>query len=331
MANYRFDLKNLIPASVMLSAMECVNNVEAAEYITEQTGIEVTRQNVRYWRLQHENAKGKQTFNKAAANRELKESFVPRTPTPNDDAALHPVYDPEREYRAIMVIPDLHTPYHHPDSFEFLRWVRDQYLPDIVVNLGDETDGHAISFHNSDPNLDSAGVELEKARAALSILEADFPNLLLMHSNHGSLVYRKAKAHGLPVEFIRPYREVLFPEGNGQGWQWMYDLKLHTPQGPVLFKHQATGDVLSAAAHEGLSLVVGHSHSKFEIQYGASSQRLYYGVTSGCLIDKQSLAFAYGKDFPKKPIIGCTVILEGIPVLIPMHLDSSGRWTLRSK
>lgn len=47
--------------------------------------------------------------------------------------------------------------------FPFLRHVRDTYGPDMVVNMGDETDGHAISFHDSDPNLDSAGVELEKA------------------------------------------------------------------------------------------------------------------------------------------------------------------------
>ena len=38
------------------------------------------------------------------------------------------------------------------------------------------------------------------------------------------------------------------------------------------------------------------------------------------------MAFAYGKHTLKKPIIGCSVILDGRPMLIPMVLDYNGRW-----
>ena len=49
-------------------------------------------------------------------------------------------------------------------------------------------------------------------------------------------------------------------------------------------------------------------------------------MTVGCLINPKSLAFAYGKNFSKRPIIGMGVILDGVPVLIPMLLDKHGRW-----
>ena len=54
--------------------------------------------------------------------------------------------------------------------------------------------------------------------------------------------------------------------------------------------------------------------------------RLFFGAYTGCLIDKDSLAFAYGKVFPRKPILGVLMIVDGVPVNIPMILDEEGRW-----
>lgn len=46
----------------------------------------------------------------------------------------------------------------------------------------------------------------------------------------------------------------------------------------------------------------------------------------GCLADDNSLALAYNKINPKRPIVSLGVIIEGIPQLIPMILDKKGRW-----
>jgi len=237
------------------------------------------------------------------------------------------------EHNLILVIPDLHIPYHHQDAFDFLSQLKGIYAHErpTVVCLGDELDNHALSFHDSDPNLDSAGAELNRAREAVSQLESIFPEMRLCHSNHGSLHYRRAKAHGIPVEYLRTYREVLFPNGKGQGWDWAYSHELQTKNGPVLFRHQCTGNPKDAAAHEGTNLVVGHHHGRFDLAYGASTRRLYWGATSGCLLDKDSLAFAYGREAMHKPILGAMVIINGIPTHIPMILDEEGRWINRSK
>ena len=279
----------------------------------------VSRQLVRYWRSIFVENNG----NLACTDNKLKQDRVLITPQPDDDFGSTEFIPKCAE--SILFIPDLHAPYQHQDTLQFLMAVKQAFTPDLSVCAGDELDYHALSFHDSDPNLDSAGAELEKGKVFLQSLHDVFPQLLLCHSNHGSMVFRRAKAHGIPVQMIKKYRDVIFPKHGAPEWSWAYGWRIDTPLGPVLFKHQAT-NVLTEAAHNACNLVVGHNHGNFEISYSASSAHLYYGVVGGCLIDKDSLAFAYGKHTVRKPIIGCTMILRGRPVLIPMIMNTEGRW-----
>lgn len=288
----------------------------------------VTRQLVRYW-LRHLNKKkanGEPYVGTTVLDREIRNDIKLRKPSPKDDLAI--AGPTEQTYERILVIPDQHAPYHHVDALAFLAAVAAKYDPDYVINLGDETDGHALSMHDSDPSLNSAGAELAEARIFIQDLAKMFPIMDICHSNHGSLVYRRAFKSGIPAEYIKPYREVLFPKGGGDGWTWDEKFDITLPNGErVIFQHQSSGDILNNAAMERASLVQGHEHGKFEIQYRASTTDLYFSMISGCLIDHKALAFAYGKLFPKKPIIGCSVIIDSLPHLIPMVLDSDGRWT----
>lgn len=284
----------------------------------------VSRQLVRFWRQIFIDNGGSQ----AKAKREIISERKLVQPSPSDDLGETSV---PKLAKRIMTIGDTHAPYTHPDALAFLESLKASYKPDVVVHMGDETDGHAISFHDSDPNLDSAGVELEKAKVWLEKLHDIFPELLVCDSNHGSLIYRRAKAHGLPVQFIKKYRDILFPEHGAPGWSWADAWVLETELGPVRFQHQVSGDFMLNAAHERTSIVLGHEHGRFEVQYAASSTALYFGAYSGCLIDRKSMAFAYGKLTRKKPLLGCLVITNGCPQLIPMLLDEEGRWVGRAK
>lgn len=302
------------------------DNSEAAEVYTEVHNGKhpVSRQLVRYWRSIFIENNG----SKSKANHGLQEARKIIQPSPTDD--IGDTFVPG-VCRRILVVGDLHAPYTHPDAIDFLRSVRDEYSPDMVVQVGDETDGHAISFHDSDPNLDSAGVELEKAKLVLEEVHALFPNLLVCDSNHGSLVYRRAKAHGLPVQFIKKYRDILFPDHGAPAWSWADAWVLNTPLGPVRFQHQVSGDLMLNASHERTSMVIGHEHGKYSVTYAASSTALYFGAYAGCLIDRKSMAFAYGKLTRAKPILGVMVITDGCPQLIPMLMDEDGRWVGRKK
>lgn len=292
----------------------------AAYYDAAPKGITVSRQLVKYWRLIYADGlkpKASLANNILRKDRKLKDA---------DPLGKGGLFNPDKTYSCILVIPDQHAPYHHQDAIPFLKHVASQFQPELVVNLGDEADKHAMSFHDSDPNLMSAGDELEAAKKWLGALAKEFPNQLVCDSNHGSMHFRKAKAHGIPVQYLKSYREVLFPDGGGEGWNWAENWRVNTPLGPVMFKHQPSGPILVDAAHNQCNLMVGHHHGNFSVEYTASSAALYWGAYSGCLIDKDSLAYAYGKHTLRKPVIGCTVILNGCPMLVPMLMGKDGRW-----
>lgn len=230
-------------------------------------------------------------------------------------------------YNTVLVIPDLHVPYHHHQAFDFLDLVDRTYNTGKrrkVVCLGDEVDHHSISFHDNDPDLPfSPSAELEKAIWYLKDLYALFPRVSVVESNHGSLVYRKGKHCGLPRSVFRSYREILEAP---KGWVWTYDLTIKCGSKSVYFHHGQSKNVLRNSLFKSQCYVQGHHHGTFDIQYWANSENLFWGMTTGCLIDKDSYAFAYGRTNLPKPIIGCGVIINGYPKLIPMVLDKKGKW-----
>lgn len=302
----------------ILSSEAC-NVAAAARYsVLAPEGVTISRQLVKHWRVLYAN-----DTTPAKVIRALKAERKLRTPEPLGKGGR---FKPNKIYESIVVMPDLHAPYHHRHALAFMQAVRDKYKPDLVVNLGDEADKHAMSFHDSDPDLKSAGDELAATQPVMAELHRIFPQMLLCDSNHGSMHYRKAKAHGMPVAYLKDYRDILLPGINSKGWQWADNWRVRTALGDVVFKHQPSGPGLGDAAHHQCNLMVGHHHGKFQIEYAASSARLYWAAFSGCLIDKDSLAFAYGKHTLYKPVLGCTVILKGVPTLIPMLLDSGGNW-----
>lgn len=225
--------------------------------------------------------------------------------------------------QVILVIGDLHCPYEHPDTVAFLTAVKKKYKPTRVVQLGDEVDFHSLSFHDHNPDLPSPKDELALAREHLKPIYKLFPKVDVIESNHGSLVYRRAMANGLPQEVLRSYREVLHAP---EGWNWHFDLTIETPLGPVYFHHGKSSSVGKLSQSQSMNAVQGHFHSKFYIFYWASPVGLYWDANAGCLADDKSLAMGYGKNTLPRPIVGCMVIEDGIPQLIPMVLKKGGRW-----
>lgn len=229
-----------------------------------------------------------------------------------------------KKYHSILVIPDQHFPYQHPHIFKFLKAVKKKFKPDKVVNLGDEVDLHSMSFHTHSPELPNSHDELGIAIRLLKNLYAIFPEMDVLESNHGSLYYRRAEANGLPRRVLRTYNEILEAP---KGWRWHHDLILHASDGePIYFCHGLSNDALKNSKNKSMRFVQGHHHSRFEIRYWANSERLFWGVTSGCLIDYKSMAFNYGRLMLDKPILGVTVIADGYPQLVPMVLDKRGHW-----
>jgi len=225
----------------------------------------------------------------------------------------------------ILVISDLHCPYEHPDTVAFLKAIKAKYKPTRVILSGDEADFHGISFHDSDPDLDSPGAELDKAISALKPLYKLFPVAEVLESNHGSLVLRKALANGLSRRFFKTPRDVLEAP---KGWSWHFDITLTLPNGTKCYFHHSKGQNAKKNSQAmGMSFVQGHHHEQMDVQFWGNPNALLFGMTVGCLVNSKSLAMAYNKNNLKRPVIGCAVIINSLPILIPMQLNSKGRWT----
>ena len=246
-----------------------------------------------------------------------------RSSPPPAEVVRHTEQDDKSNER-ILLISDLHFPYHHTDVFAFLDHLKEKYRPTRVICMGDEVDGHGLSFHEHDPDLNSPGMELQQAKKCIGWLHGMFPVMDILESNHGSLVWRKAKANGIPRHYIKSYNEIL---GVGSGWSWMYDLTITLPTGQkAYFHHGKSSNVLRLSQMMGMCAVQGHYHESLKIEYWGNPNGLYWGLQTGCLIDDNSLAFAYNNVNIKRPVIGTAVIIEGQPILEPMLLNNKGRW-----
>ena len=226
-------------------------------------------------------------------------------------------------YKTILVVSDMHLPYQHKDSIKFLKEIKKEFKPDTTISIGDLLDQHALSFHDSSPELYSAGHELDKAKEYVKELESVFPKLIEVDSNHSSMIYRRALKHGLPRAYLKDYGDFL----ETKKWKWVDDLTLTMSNGQrCFFTHGRSADVLKTSQAMGMSCVQGHYHTKFVISWWANPDNLFFGMNVGCLINQKSMAFAYAKNFKTRFILGCGIIIDGIPRLLPMVLDKKGDW-----
>lgn len=237
-----------------------------------------------------------------------------------DDVIAEAVSTKKYDNSRILFLSDMHIPYHHKNLLSFLEMLKKRYDPTRVICVGDEVDHHALSFHDSDPDLSSAGDEVKKTLGVIAEVNKLFPEMDLVDSNHGSLAYRKAKHHGIPRHYIKSYNDVL---GVDAGWQWHYDLVIDMSEfdvPDVYVHHGKSSNGLRLSQSMGMSSVQGHFHETMNIQYWANPKGLYYSMQIGCLIDDDSYAFAYNNANLKRPLIGTGLILEGTPVLEVMPL-----------
>lgn len=229
-----------------------------------------------------------------------------------------------KKAKSILVISDLHCPYQHPDAVAFLKACKAKYQPDTIICIGDEVDFHALSYHESNPDLPAAGDELQQAITALTPIYKLFPKCTVIESNHGSMVLRKALTGGIPTKAIRSYNEVLDAP---RGWKWVDDTIVQTELGPIYFCHGKSTTPGKLASQYGMSTVQGHYHEKAQLNYISTPERLMFDLHTGCLANDKSLALQYNKINPKRPIVSLAVIINGMPQIVPMVLNRKHRWT----
>jgi len=134
-----------------------------------------------------------------------------------------------------------------------------------------------------------------------------FPEVYLCRGNHDRLPERKALFHGLPDRVMKSFRDIWnFPIGWQDDFSWeFYGVRFMHGTG---FSGQNAH--IKAAESNRQSTVIGHTHSTLATNYLVSEKDRIFAMNVGCGIDRHAYAFNYGRDFPKKPALGCGVVTD---------------------
>ncbi len=204
----------------------------------------------------------------------------------------------------------------HPKYPGFLARLADKYQPHRIVHIGDVVDWHSISYHERLPSLSSPADEFRKAKRQFHKLVSIFPKADWLIGNHDALTHRQATSAGLPPEVVKSYNDIwevpwtvherfaeleiddtVYIHGEGQGG---------------MYAHR------NRAVMRGKSVVMGHLHSNAGVIPHANPDKLIFGVATGCGVDNSQMQFLYGRAFPRKPILGCVTVTNGVPHFEPM-------------
>lgn len=207
----------------------------------------------------------------------------------------------------IGVVGDLHSPFIHP---MYRRFCMDKFAfwkVDHVHFVGDIVDQHALSFWDHDPNGMSAEDEALVAAPDVKVWHRTFSDATVCIGNHDERHYRLARKHGLPDRYLRSYADVW----ETPSWNWKFE---HKHDG-VLYEH-GTGTsgkdaALNLAIQKRTRIVIGHVHSYAGVKWHANPFNAVFGLNAGCGIDCRAYAFAYGKPFPVRPVLGCGIVIDG--------------------
>lgn len=229
----------------------------------------------------------------------------------------------------IGIVGDPHLPFCHPKYLRFCKDTFAKWRVNKIHIIGDLVDNHAISTSwDHDPNGYSAGHELEAALKQIERWKTAFPKATVSIGNHDTRAFRAANKAGLPDKFLKSYAEVW----ETPRWDWQFS---HTFDG-VLYEH-GTGSsgkdaAIDRAIQKRTKLVMGHTHTYAGVKWHTNETSRIFGLQVGCGIYMPSYAFAYGRDFPVRPVLGCGVVIDGDEAhFIPMPCGRGEKYHARRK
>lgn len=205
------------------------------------------------------------------------------------------------------MIGDTHIPFEHRNYLAFCKEVYKKYSCNTVVHIGDLVDNNTVSFHSKDADGFSAKEEMDKADKVLQKWYKAFPKVKVVQGNHCSLIERKAFHHELPKRVIKDFKDIWnFPKG----WEYEYEYFIDGVRYFHGMGYSGKNAHVKAVTDNRCSCVIGHLHSNAGVEWTASEKDILFGLATGCGINRKAYAFKYGKDFVRKPILGCGVVLE---------------------
>ena len=211
----------------------------------------------------------------------------------------------------VLVIGDTHLPYEKEGYLEFCKEQYDKYKCNQVIHIGDLIDSHASSRHPSVPEAYGPGDELDYAIDKLKNWYKVFPEMKVCIGNHDAIANRQASSVMVSRKWLKDYNQVL----EVPNWEFEESFEIDD----TLYIH-GTGTTGMSAAYKralnlGMNVVIGHLHTESSIIYHKLPKKPVFGMIVGCGVDEESYGMNYAKNFPKKSITSCGIVLNGEPIL----------------
>lgn len=212
----------------------------------------------------------------------------------------------------VLVIPDLHLPWCHPDALDYALALRKKYRTNRTVFIGDIVDHHCISRWLPSPNAPTVLEEHEATLRALKPWVQNFCRAYVTIGNHDErptkIAWKEARIPSSP--YLVPYAKLW----RTPHWKWVKRIEIDG----VLYTHGSNRSGKYAAINYGAeldqSVCIGHLHRFSYAHQCVKTGRL--AVQVGAAIDEQSPAFEYAADSPSKSIPSFAVIKNGRDVIM---------------
>jgi len=218
--------------------------------------------------------------------------------------------DIKNKMKRILCIGDIHEPVSRKGYLPFCKDLYKEWNCDTTIFIGDVVDWSAISFHTHNPEAPGPRDEYELALLGIQKWYKAFPDATICIGNHDARPRRVAESVNIPVKFIRNYSDLW----KTPKWKWVQSIIVDN----VFYchGHKRGGGKTPAwnlAAKMGMSVVLGHWHSKAGIYWSANPLRRWFGMDVGCGVDDKAYAFAYAAEQPERSILSAGIILDGVP------------------
>ena len=230
------------------------------------------------------------TFSQVPTDRDTEPSpppaardYVDRQP---ESYSLRPLDVGSRSVSRILVIPDVHAPFHDRRAWDVMMAFARIWRPDTIVQVGDLIDGYTVSRHPKDPRVASV---LEQETTATKAIREELDSLgaerkCLTVGNHDSNLERTlmekcpALLGSLNIDSLLGLSE----------HRWMVvPYKQHLTIGHLHFTHEAGFCGANAVRQTGElyhhNILFGHTHRLGADYFGDVLGRRYVSASLGWL------------------------------------------------
>jgi predicted phosphodiesterase len=208
----------------------------------------------------------------------------------------------------VLVLGDLHAPATHPQYLDWaLKIGRDC---EQVVLIGDVGDLHCMSRFPREAGAPGVDDEFAAAKAQVQQLakRLEGRKVRVCVGNHDDRILRRLWDAGLPTALKPSFNKVW-----GVKWDWRdfhtIDLCYYSHGTNAGGEHHAW----NLMRDMGCSVVIGHHHSAAGVKWSQTRLGRRFAMDVGCGVDMTSPLMNYAKSGRKQPVLGCGVVVDGVP------------------